>query len=529
MTTLRLFPLARTGLAVATFLAVACTGSDESSETPNDGGADHRAPPNILPSDGAIEDPTRCRADIDGVGTRGLSPPEASTLRAALEQLAASWTPEARNTGFAMLQKAEYSADDYAAFFHEYFVVQNHPLNDSITPYIAFLQLGEPAQRKIQMALIVPLWNRINQLMASHATNLGRDMAADSALQLNLMNAHGLLDVSMNGAVDGCGRAIAYQAYREHIARYPQYFGEGRLDPVAQPRVAILRAQVRMTFRDSQVPTPEVKAVTRQLLGLSGRYLDLYNERSMLVHDNQSFTAAQLNAIHALVGAIPGTMLDLRNILQAELLGDTSGEWIHRYRGRGAINIANIQPGTDSGPSFPPDIEQRQIDGFQAFLAHEANHIVDAVYISGDPARAARRDALLRQAGSDDLQFLRSQVGAAYFQGTPLVRGNPQEFVASIANEWFTDSAHTLTLGLRRFDGGRREPLNQALFFVELYSMGGPTSRFYRIGTDATVHTELVPVVRDARGRITAVTLAGRRYSFTLDADGNVTAYAASS
>jgi cysteine-rich repeat protein len=102
----------------------------------------------------------------------------------------------------------------------------------------------------------------------------------------------------------------------------------------------------------------------------------------------------------------------------------------------------------------------------------------------------------------------------------------PQEFVASIANEWFASSSSTLQLGLDRFTAGYREPINQALFFAEVYSRGGPTTRFYGMDQSCHLSVEDVPVGRDTAGRINRITHGGRAYGFELDAAGNVTDFA---
>jgi hypothetical protein len=101
----------------------------------------------------------------------------------------------------------------------------------------------------------------------------------------------------------------------------------------------------------------------------------------------------------------------------------------------------------------------------------------------------------------------------------------PQEFFASIANQWFADSAKTIELGLVRFDAGRTKPINQALFYAEVYSRGGDSTHFYTIDTHGEWTHEVVPVGRDLSGRIDELTFGGTRYTFSLNGAGNVMAY----
>jgi hypothetical protein len=82
-----------------------------------------------------------------------------------------------------------------------------------------------------------------------------------------------------------------------------------------------------------------------------------------------------------------------------------------------------------------------------------------------------------------------------------------------------------LDLGTQRFSAQYRDPLNQVLFFAELYSAGTSFSKFYRVDTNGVVTVTDVPVGRDGLGRITSLTYGSSRYVFTLDANGNVTNY----
>jgi cysteine-rich repeat protein len=109
--------------------------------------------------------------------------------------------------------------------------------------------------------------------------------------------------------------------------------------------------------------------------------------------------------------------------------------------------------------------------------------------------------------------------------GTTFFWTYPQEFIASIANEWFASSFHTLELGMQRFSNGYAEPINQALFFAEIYSLGGSTTRFYNFDTAGNLTVQQPPVGRDGSGRINRITYGGKNYLFALNAAGNVTGY----
>lgn len=193
--------------------------------------------------------------------------------------------------------------------------------------------------------------------------------------------------------------------------------------------------------------------------------------------------------------------------------------------GSAAVNIIGCKVGSCPGNQFPPDISPISIDGFSIVAVHEFNHIVDSFYINGDTNRKARHDQLIKQAVSyqSDLQLLRSMVGWKFF------RDNPQESFASISNEYFADSWHTFDVAIQRFDKGYKEPINQFLFFADIYSNGGGTTRVYKLNKKGVLTVNDAPIYRDVYGHITEIFRASTStvYRFRLDVNGNVTAYTA--
>jgi YD repeat-containing protein len=183
----------------------------------------------------------------------------------------------------------------------------------------------------------------------------------------------------------------------------------------------------------------------------------------------------------------------------------------------GSVNIFGVSIGGYRENSFPSDVSPGVVDGFSIVVAHEVNHVVDVYSVYGSPALNTRRQQLIQQAGVDPANYLRGgQTGFFY--------NNPQEFFASIANQWFTDSAKTIELGIRRFEAGRLEPINQALFFAEVYSLGGASAFFYTTDVAGNITRTAVPLTRDAAGHITTLRIVSQTYVFTRDAAGNVQA-----
>ena len=210
-----------------------------------------------------------------------------------------------------------------------------------------------------------------------------------------------------------------------------------------------------------------------------------------------------------------GLLHNLRAITVNEFLGNTGDEslWV---LSRSAVNISGLAVGAAHENGFPPDVSPVFSDLFTLILAHELNHVVNAYGVERNQVLKLRQPALIKQAGEDNENYLRSMFRDGLFKEAP------QEFFASISNQWFADSAHTLLLGFTRFQKGFAEPLNQAFFMAEVYSLGGSSTFLYNLDTQGTLVRTEVPIERDAEGRIVAVSVGSIIYRFQLDASGNV-------
>ena len=98
----------------------------------------------------------------------------------------------------------------------------------------------------------------------------------------------------------------------------------------------------------------------------------------------------------------------------------------------------------------------------------------------------------------------------------------PQEFFASIANQYFANSKHTLDLALTRFENGYKEPLNQFLFFADVYSLGENHTFFYTMATQGHIERRDVVLERDGNGFINSLYVDENHYLFSHDEQGRV-------
>jgi hypothetical protein len=124
---------------------------------------------------------------------------------------------------------------------------------------------------------------------------------------------------------------------------------------------------------------------------------------------------------------------------------------------------------------------------------------------------------VLGRAGRDDaLQYLRSMFSPEFFPDAP------QEFFASISNQYLTDSAHTLALAQARLAGGRSAPLDQFLFFADVLSQSRDSTLFFAQDEECNYSAYPVSLRRDAKGWIERIVWPGGDLRFQLDREGFV-------
>lgn len=217
----------------------------------------------------------------------------------------------------------------------------------------------------------------------------------------------------------------------------------------------------------------------------------------------------------SLLEGIPRPILQMSAISVRDFWGDESFRWGPRSLD-GSVNVVGTPLGAIGSP-FPADIEIREADLFIEVVAHELTHVIDAVAVTGNADWAATRAALIARAGEEPMNYLRSMIPRGFFVDAP------QEFMASIANQWFTDSEHVVRLGRARFDAGVQEPIQQALFFADVMAVGGDESAFFRHSTGQRATSHAVPVGRNDDGFIVRLELTDSIYDFERDDDGMVT------
>ena len=309
------------------------------------------------------------------------------------------------------------------------------------------------------------------------------------------------------------------QFYLDLISSNPAIFQKDRVyNPQAESSMAWIRELIHKSVQGLRPLTPTVKEEIADALNLTGIYRQLWDEYSVMLLDNSRLSETQKEFVYRYFSNIPSAIHNMRSISVRDYLGENPHQ-IDLGGSGGSVNIFGVEIGGYSENSFPNDVTPGVIDGFSVVVAHEVNHVVDAFYLGENAERASRRDQLIDNAGQTSMNYLRSMFEPGFFVSAP------QEFFASISNQWFADSWKTLELGLARFDNGLSQPINQALFFAEVYSAGTDTTHFYRIDTEGNLHRSAIPLQRDNFGRIISLKLTEEEgYQFELDSSGDVVA-----
>jgi len=454
-------------------------------------------------------------AALCGPAAAAPGPLERAELESALLALSEGADGEAAAAAGRILGSPDWQEPDVGGFLASFFVRRG--LTPELAGYLEHAALhGLEAERRalLQEALA---WALAAHLEADLARRLPDDLGADFVERLGAgLQLLGRIAWSGDLLPRDARRGV-YGRLRSLVASHPDVLRkEATLDPSRQPGVAVVRAHLFKIMRDLMAPF-DAEAYVEDA-GFRGRYAELVREHGLIVLDNNGLDDRQLRAIQDLLRLIPPGLHAATHISQHELLGNrVDGRVLLELVGSPGVNIFSEKvQGTLSG-EFPDDLGPVAVPVFCSTVQHELNHLVDAHAIAGNPALAARRDQLIAQAGdAEPREYLRSAFEAGFFTTYP------QEFFASIANQYLTGSSVTLLLALKRYDEGWREPLNQFLFFAEVYSQGSDSVPFFEVDEQCRYVTDRVPLGRDGRGHIERIGWPGLDLRFRLDEAGNV-------
>ena len=353
----------------------------------------------------------------------------------------------------------------------------------------------------------------------THGANLPAAIEADGSLRRDFVRAHEMLGVPAGQFPAGDPqRQVVFDAYTRLLQDFPAYYARGfSFDESAHPTSAHLRERAWRSWRDALELTRARKAMMARIGRLVGRRLDIFHDFDLVLQDNDRLEFPEMDLVHRMLSATPGSLYDLWGISVRDYLGTAPTEVSLGGIPYG-VNIFGVEIGQQQENPFPPDVPAFTADIFYSVLAHELNHAVDATTIGRSPALSARRNQLIADAGHEPLNYLRTARPGFFVEA-------PQEFFASISNQWYNHSVRTIELGLVRFDAGRPDPINQALFFADVFSRGTASTLFFTADAAGNMTTSPARLVRNTSGWITAMELDTTRYEFDVDGQGRVLSY----
>ncbi|UCG88379.1 MAG: hypothetical protein JSW71_07505, partial [Gemmatimonadota bacterium] len=437
------------------------------------------------------------------------------------------WPQGSVDAANAILSSSEYTAVAWDTFFAEYFT--DYPFTARLFNYLqypVFYWFDDLVHIKLQMGLDGPLMlANIDPDWETAISGPGTSFADDPVLREDLFHSQNMLMlIGMSELLEEATRQAIFDSVAGLIDQYPTVLRKSvTLNRSSQPYFGILRAQAYMVLVAAaiELDTP-TKAQIAATLDLSGLFVNIWNDFSCLLLENNLSDDAQRQFVYDYFTLVPTALHNTVTITINDYLGNCAPFQAQIYfprRPYGGVNVAGLDIGWFSENSFPEDVPPGRVDLYCIIVAHEINHVVDAYSIEPDPVLGARKTALIAAAGCPHMNYLRSMFPDCTFVNAP------QEFFASVSNQWFTNSERTVELGLVRFDAGYLDPINQALFFAEVYSLGGDSTFSYRTTPAGDISRETIPLGRDENGHTNELVIDGLRYSFTLDEAGNVVAY----
>lgn len=239
------------------------------------------------------------------------------------------------------------------------------------------------------------------------------------------------------------------------------------------------------------------------------------NNFGITVFDNDKLDLTQLGVIESVLQQVPSALYNLKVLTVNDFLEGQNPEPNETAR----INIFGTKVGAATEDGIP-DSTNQLTDTFSILFVHELNHRVSFKYNFEDAnsKHKTREQQLLSRASTSSQQYIRSMFQDGFFQQFP------QEFLASLSNAYFQDSIASLELGVSRFNLGFREPINQVLFFMDVYSQGGFQVPIYTLDAQGKLTRSTVSLSRDNSSNIKGVNTTAKQYNFTLDGNGFVTA-----
>lgn len=280
------------------------------------------------------------------------------------------------------------------------------------------------------------------------------------------------------------------------------------------PYVNALRAQYVMcvfSYHKKLGLLKELGAAT-PLGGLRGR---LYNDYHVILLENCYFDEKQVGNVHGFLSKLPEHLrYALVITCYDSLVGKHKRIPIHNFACHGRFNVFGNRVGAARGNQFPRGYPWVVTDGFTIVLAHEYGHNVDGCAVRNTPALKAFKGRVMKMAGRQAGNYCRNMFGGSFFSK------NPQEFFASLCNQYFCSSLELYRYAMLRYHKGNANHINQFVLLASTFS-DDEHCYAYRVTGAGEVKLETWPVTRSG-GLIETLTLGDTTTRFAYE-DGVIT------
>ena len=452
-----------------------------------------------------------------------LSKNDTDTLTKHLLILSAKWDSYSVNTSNTIFAKSNYSDKDLNIYFNNFF--EKNKISTDLYNYLIYptvFWLGAPVNQKIQKALFPVLINSIDSIY-NKIPSFPSILKTNDSIRNDINNKTSLLgnitakkfSLLNDVEISEIDLKLISLINRSSFLKRDRKFDVDSFAYVAKIATNIHEILIRNRNLDRTRIDLLINTIK-----LPVNYASIFTKHNLFISDNNSMSTSDLIFLDSLLSFVPKQIHNLRLMTHSGYLYSNNQSQIDGRYNIEAVNVLSTVGGFNEN-GFPNEVDPYFGDGFSLIASHELNHRIDPDYIYINPKRNNRRVELIKQAGNIKLNYLRSMFDDTFFTT------NPQEFIASISNQYLTNSELTLKLALKRFDLGYKEPINQFLYFSDLYTAESDTTRFYLNDTKANLKYYKVPIKRNIDKNITEFSFNKRRYQFNLDINGNVTNYKA--
>jgi len=429
---------------------------------------------------------------------------------------------------------------------------------------------------------ITEVMGRIDAIMRAHGEGLGAVLEANETLRVELIGLHhSMYQLCQNFLRSPESRVDIRNWYVSHIRENATLLKRNQLETKANPYVPSLAYQtwtILMKLHDGNPDDDSHRAFVADNIGFEGRLKDILVEFGTLIIENGRATPNQQETLYSYLSQIPKPLLGDRSvnaITEVITIGEYLGPRLDVMHA-GGVNIFENESGNpkSSENPFPKDFAACENDYFGVVLAHELNHRVDATRFTSVPKynqkywdhmqkicgvnvifngptgigvdwvatkkhfaetrmwdgvdqnwNTAWADYWLKGPGkTQTLNVCRNETTYTPPRfGIPFFLETRQEAIASLANQYFTDSFHMLQFALDRYKRGYPGCLDEWLLMADVYSLNGDSTFLYR-HRNGQVGLERVAakLKRNAAGHIIAVAIGKQVYRFEVDKDGLV-------